>query len=159
MWIYGDNFGTSPIPAIDAAKGSGQNDITFAIVDSQNTIKFAGYDGPNTASAISIGEKTNPPTKPAGISTGGEFKSVNLVDPTHVKLEDKNKNVKDYVYALHFVDSTNPNVPVPSIDPEIKNGDGSTALQAAAIYVGAALIGAMLTVIFLRFALGWRRAT
>lgn len=155
-WVYGGNFGTGSIPPIVAAKGSGQNDITFAIVDSQNAIKFAGYDGPNTAAAISIGEVTNPPTKPTTISTGGEFKSVNLQDATHLKLEDKNSSKKDFVYSLNFVNSSNSNLGVVSIDPEIRNGDGSNVFAVAAVYVGAALIGAMLTVIFVRFALGWR---
>lgn len=156
MWVYNGDFGTGAIPAINASKGSGQNDITFAIVDSANAIKFAGYDGPNTNAAISIGEKTNPPTKPTSISTGGEFKSVNLQDATHLKLEDKNKSEKDYVYALNFVDSANGNAKVTGIDPEIRNGDGSNVYSAAAIYLGTALIAAMLTVMFVRFALGWR---
>jgi hypothetical protein len=156
MWIYNGDSGTSKIPPIVAAKGSGQNDITFAIVDPQNAIKFAGYDGPNTAAAISIGEKTNPATKPTTIATGGEFKSVNLVDGTHLKLDDKNSKEKDFVYALNFVDSANGNLKVTGIDPEIRNGDGSTVFQSAATYVGVALIGAMLTLMVVRFVLGWR---
>lgn len=156
MWAFGGNFGTGAIPPIDAAKGSGQNDIVFSIVDPQNAIKFAGYDGPNTAAAISIGPKTNPATKPTTISTGGEFKSVNLVDATHVKLEDKNNTKKDFVYALNFVDSANGNASVTGIDPEIRNGDGSQVYASAALYVGTAVIAAMLTLLFVRLALGWR---
>lgn len=156
MWIYNGNFGTGAVPEINAVKGSGPNNITFAIVDSTNAIKFAGYDGPNTNAAISIGEKTDPPSKPTTISTGGEFKSVNLQDATHLKLEDKNSSKKDYVYALNFVDSANGNSKVTSIDPEIRNGDGSNYYYAAAVYVGTALIAAMLTVMFVRLALGWR---
>ena len=157
MWLYNGSFGTGAIPEIYAPKASGQNDITFAIVDSQNAIKFAGYDGPNTAAAISIGEKTNPPTKPTTISTGGEFKSVNLQDATHLKLEDKNKNEKHFVYALNFVDSSNGNLKVTGIDPEIRNGDGSNALQTAVVYLAVAVIGALVTVLFVRLALGWRK--
>jgi len=156
MWMYNGSFGTGKVPEIYAPNGSGQNDITFAIADPKNAIKFAGYDGPNTAAAISIGEKTDPPTKPTTISTGGEFKSVNLQDATHLKLEDKNKNEKNFVYALNFVDSSNSNLKVTSIDPEIRNGDGSPTYQNAAIYVGIAVFGAILSLLFVRFGLGWR---
>jgi len=157
MWVYNGAFGNGAVPEIYAPKGSGQNDITFVIVDPQNAIKFAGHDGPNTAAAISIGEKTNPQSKPTGISTGGEFKSVNLQDGTHLKLENKNKNEKTFVYALNFVDSSNGNAKVTSIDPEIRNGDGNPFYQTAAMYLGVAVVGALLTLMFVRFALGWRK--
>ena len=158
MWMYNGQSGTGPMPPVVAVKGSGANDITFAIADPQNTIKFAGYDGPNTAAAISIGEKTNPATKPTTISTGGEFKSVTLVDPTHLKLDDNNGHVKDFVYALRFVDSQNPNLKVTSIDPEIRNGDGGSPINYDIVVAGlvTALATALLVVLFVRFALGWR---
>ena len=156
MWMYNGQSGTGPMPPVVAVKGSGANDITFAIADPQNTIKFAGYDGPNTAAAISIGEKTNPPTKPTTIATGGEFKSVTLVDPTHLKLDDHNGKVKDFVYALRFVDSQNPNLKVTSIDPEIRNGDGGSFFTAEVIYVGVAVATALLVLLVVRFGLGWR---
>jgi len=156
MWMYGGNYGTGALPPIVAAKYSGQNDITFAIADPQDAIKFAGYEGPNTTAAISIGELTNPPTKPTTIATAGEFKSISLVDPTHLKLEDKNSKEKNFVYALNFVDSKNNNLKVTSIDPEIRNGNGSTFYQDVAAYVGVALVTAMLSLLFVRFALGWR---
>ena len=160
MWLHGGKSGTDGIPQIVAEKGSGQNDITFTIADPQNTIKFAGYDGPNTAAAISIGEKsaTNPPAKPTGIATGGEFKSINLVDATHLKLEDKNGKEAVFVYGLNFVDSQNPNLKITSIDPEIRNGDGGTVYSSEVIFTGVitAVATALLVLLFVRFALGWR---
>lgn len=161
MWIYKNDFGTGALPAVIAEKGSGKNDIFFTVLDTQNRIKFAGYDGPNVASAISIVEKGTITGKPSSISTGGEFSGVGFsgTEGTQLKLDNKNNNKKDFVYILNFVDSGNGNTPVTGIDPEIRNGGGTQGFDQSVYYaISAAIIGALLTVMFVRFALGWRRS-
>lgn len=160
MWAYDGNFGTGSIPTIEAANGSGHNDITFAIVDSQNAVKFDGYQTPNdTSKALWISPKGSPTAKQEGqyYDKKKDFDSITLQPGgTKLVLSDVNAKKLDFVYQLNFVDSLQGNHAVTAIDPEIKNGDGSPPIAAAAIYVGTAIIAAMLAVIFVRFALGWR---
>lgn len=158
-WMYSGQFGASTVPAISA--NNGKNNLTFAIADPQNVIKFAGYQTPNdTSKALWISPKGSPTAKQEGqyYDKKKDFDSMTLQQGgTKLVMSDVNGKKLDFVYQLNFVDSTNSSLKVPSIDPEIKNGDGSPFYAAAAIYVGTALIAAMLTVIFVRFALKWRR--
>jgi len=159
-WYYNAQFGTTPVPAIDA--NNGKNNLTFTIADPQNTIKFAGYQTPDdTSKALWISPKGSPTAKQEGqyYDKKKDFDSFAIQQGgTKLVMSDVNGKKLDFVYQLNFVDSANNNKAVTSIDPEIKNGDGSPYYAAAAIYyVGAGLIGAMLALVFVRFALGWRK--
>jgi hypothetical protein len=159
-WLYNGQFGAAAdFPVIEAKKNSGAHDIYFTIVDQQNAIKFAGYDGPDVAKAIGIAKKQlNGPKPKTGIDTKGEFKKVDFSNDygTQIFLDNLNKNDVVFSYTLNFVDSLKNNTPVIPIDPEIRNnGGGGIMIDAYAI--GAAFVGALLAVLVVRYALGWRR--
>ena len=156
-WLYNGNAGSAAnFPTIDA--NNGKNDIYFTIVDPQNQIKFAGHQTNDINQAVYLSPKGSPTAKQPGINVDKkDFDGVYMLNGgLQVHLGDANGNAKDFVYQLNFVDSLQGNQKVTGIDPEIRNGDGSNRFTEAAIYVGAALIGALLTVMFVRFALGWR---
>ena len=158
VWMYDGKFGgTSAFPPVDTKKG--RNDIYINIVDTTGAIKFKGYPS-DISQALWLSPKGSPTAKKPGIHVDSkDFDSFGFGQGgTQLKIGDVNGKVKDFVYQLNFVDTTNSTVQVPSIDPEIRNGDGSPLYEAIAIYVGAALVGAMLTVAFVRLALGWRPA-
>ena len=159
-WMYNGQFGGTPVPEISA--NNGKNTLTFMIADPKSAIKFAGY--PNygdTSKALWISPKGSPTAKQEGqyYDKKNDFDSITLQPGgTKLVMSDVNGKKLDFVYQLNFVDSANGNQPVIAIDPDIKNGDGSPFFAAAAIYyLGAGLIGAMLALVFVRFALGWRK--
>lgn len=144
-WLYnGQSGGASTFPPITAQYNSGNNDLYFTIVDPLNQIKFAGYDGPNTASAISIGQKTTSPAKPTGISTSGEMTNISFQqNGIQLKLDDKNSKKVDFVYQLSFVDTANTSHAITKIDPEIRNSGGGGTREMTydiASQVGLALL-------------------
>lgn len=157
IWLYNGQSGlASNFPVIEAKKNSGGHDIYFTIFDPQNSIKFSGYDGPDTSKAIAIAEKLPTAPKPkSGIDTKGEVKEITFKDNgAQLFLDNTNKKPMTLSYTLNFVDASNGQA-VTSIDPEIKNNGGG-GISFDAYTVGAILISAMLAVIFVRFALGWR---
>lgn len=158
MWVYKGQFGTGALPSISA--NNGQNNLTFTVVDPKSAIKFDGYQTSDINKALWISPKGSPTAKQSGIYVDNkkDFDSLSLQPGgTQLVMSDVNGKKLDFVYQLNFVDSANNNQGVKAIDPEIKNGDGSPFFSAAAIYVGIALATAMLTLMFVRFALGWRR--
>ena len=163
FWLYNGQSGpASTFPVIEAKKNSGGHDIYFTVFDPQNQIKFAGYDGPNPSQAIAIAVKPEtgpqPPKPNSGIVTQGEVKNSTYGNGgAQLLLDNANSKKLTFVYTLNFVDSSNNNQPVTSIDPELKNGGGGTVSYDAYVVVGAVLISVMLTLVFARFALGWRR--
>ena len=158
-WLYNGQSGpASTFPVIEAKKNSGGHDIYFTVFDPQNTIKFAGYNGPDTTKAIAIAEKQPTAPKPnAGIDTKGEVKEITFKqDGAQLFLDNTNKKIMTLSYTLNFVDSST-GQPVTSIDPELKNGGGGTVSYDVYVIASSILISAMLTLVFARFALGWRR--
>ena len=158
FWLYNGQSGpASTFPVIEAKKNSGGHDIYFTVFDPQNTIKFAGYNGPDTSKAIAIAEKQPTAPKPnTGIDTKGEVKEITFKqDGAQLFLDNTNKKIMTLSYTLNFVDSSTGQA-VTSIDPELKNGGGGTRFFDSYL-VGAILISALVTVAFVRFALGWRK--
>lgn len=162
FWLYNGQSGpASTFPVIEAKKGSGGHDIYFTVFDPQKAIKFAGYDGPNPAQAIGIAVAPVTGPKPkSGIVTNGEVKNVTYGnDGAQLLLDNANKKDVTLVYTLNFVDSSNNNQPVTSIDPELKNGGGGTvsdALSTVSVVAAGFLLGALISVLVVRYAMGWR---
>lgn len=159
FWLYNGQSGpASSFPVIEAKKNSGGHGIYFTVFDPQGTIKFAGYNGPDTSKAIAIAEKQPTAPKPkTGIDTKGQVKEITFKeDGNQLFLDNTNKKGMTLTYTLNFVDSST-GQPVTPIDPELKNGGGGTISYDAYVVAGAILITAMLTLVFARFALGWRR--
>jgi hypothetical protein len=165
MWGYDGNVGTGSVPIIEAPKDSGHNDIGFVIADPLNTIKFAGYQTPgDTTNALWISPKGSPTAKQEGqyYDKKKDFDSITLQPSgTKLVLSDVNGKKLDFVYQLNFVDSSHGNHAVTAIDPEIKNGDGANNknyLQLAELVIAGAVMGAIVSVLFVRLALRWRAA-
>jgi hypothetical protein len=165
LWLYNGQSGPATnFPVIEATKNSGGHDIYFTIVDPENAIKFAGYDGPDTSKAIAIAEKNPTLPKPkSGIVTKGEIKDIDFglkntpLYGTQLFLDNANGKKVTLVYSLNFVDSsTNPHTSITSIDPEIKNNGGGGINQAVYYAIGAAIVGAVFAIVFARYAMGWR---
>ena len=162
FWLYNGQSGpASNFPVIEAKKNGGAHDIYFTVFDPQNAIKFAGYDGPNPAQAIGIAVKPATGQKPkSGIVTGGEIKNVSYdQDGAQLLLDNTNKKDVTLVYTLNFVDSSNNNQPVTAIDPELKNGGGGTGadtLTTVSLVIAGVLLGALISVLIVRYAMGWR---
>jgi hypothetical protein len=157
-WLYNGQSGpASTFPVIEAKKNSGGHDIYFTVFDPQNTIKFAGYNGPDTTKAIAIAEKQPTAPKPnTGIDTKGEVKEITFKqDGAQLFLDNTNKKIMTLSYTLNFVDSSTGQA-VTSIDPELKNNGGG-GIRFDSYIVGSILISVMLTLVFARFALGWRK--
>lgn len=158
-WVYNGDFGpASTFPAI--AANHGKNDLHFTIIDSSaQPIKFAGWNGGGGVSdAIWLSEKGTPTAKQPGFHGQNEF------DPPtfgkgglQLNLPDKNGRKIDFAYQLNFVDSAN-GAKVTAIDPIIQNGDGGNNAYAAASVVVFAALAAVFSVLFVRYALGWRKA-
>lgn len=157
-WMYNGNSGTAAnFPAISA--NNGRNDIHFTIVDaSPQPIKFAGWNGGSGVSdAIWLSPAGAPTAKQPGFYGQKEFDPPTFgKDGMQLHLVDKNGKKTEFVYQLNFVDSANGS-PVTAIDPIISNGNGGNKAYAMESLVVYAALAAVLSILFVRFALGWRK--
>lgn len=150
----------SKYPDIVIPEKSPNHGVVFAINDPHNTgITFArSQSNPTDASlafAVDVGKGKHPTS---GINSANQFDQIKLATPTALTLRDKNDNQGDLwlSYTLHFVGRDNQ--PVASLDPDWKNGGGGTTIDsgATAYAIAGAVGGALLALLFVRLALGWR---
>jgi hypothetical protein len=159
VWLYNGSYGSADnFPVINA--NNGHNTISFTVYDPVGALKFAGFNANpvDPGQAIWLWPKDSPNPKQPGNGSGGEFTPTILQQGLQLKLDDTNGKTKDYGYQLNFVTSGNPGTIASKIDPEIRNGDGNTNkyFAAAEYLVAGAVVGAILSVLFVRLALRWR---
>jgi hypothetical protein len=138
--------GSYPDIALDA--GSGGATVVFNIDPAKTTVTFPATV--EDAIWIKPGNKPNS----AIISPAGQVGTPLLINGNHTLIvNDKNSGKgMDLHYRLNFSDGT-------KIDPVIKNGGGGgRAMDVATYALVGAVVGALVSILFVRIVMNWRRA-
>jgi hypothetical protein len=155
-WFYDGNYGkitpAASIPVIDLPPASGKHKISFTIANPEGTnIKFAGYSAPGQKSDDALWLRVKQPgqAKKKGQDLGGQIDTPKIQKQGYqLVFDDNNDNPAaiTFEYQLNFVDA-NTNLPVTSIDPDLKNGGGGNVsywMEPVAYLIGGILIGSIL---------------
>ena len=130
-------------PDVSLAQNSGPAVFIVSIADPSQGVKFAN-------DALWMHGVHGSPNK-QGLNNNGQVASFTKANDTTIFFTDPNNNTSpmNLGYSLHF---TGPNGQSIAIDPDIKNGGGTTyysnVLQVGAVILGAATLLAILYVAF-----------
>jgi hypothetical protein len=139
--------GSGSFPEILLPVGTGGGTVVFNIDPAKTDVTFAS----KVADAIWIKPGSKP--KSAGIAPAGQVGTPILINGNHTLIvNDQNSGQGlNLHYRLAFSDGT-------SIDPVIRNGGGGGRMDLAAYALIGAVAGAILSVLFVRVVMNWRRA-